>query len=117
MARLFFLTFLSLALASVCAATPLDQQEALQAAPGDKKWSWKDCGTYPNSSCQVFPPHSHAGDPSVPVHITSIEISPDPPKPGENMTVTVIGEATERVEVSRSGSLRHDSNVESRFYA
>lgn len=34
-----------------------------------------------------------------PVHIKSIKISPDPPKPGEDLTVSVIGEATERVEV------------------
>ena len=41
----------------------------------------------------------HAGDPSDPVHIKSIEISPDPPKPGEDMTVKVVGQADEVVEV------------------
>ena len=41
-----------------------------------------------------------AGDPSDPVHIKSIEISPDPPKPGANMTVKVVGQADEEVEVS-----------------
>ena len=39
------------------------------------------------------------GNPSDPVHIKSIEISPDPPKPGEDLTVTVVGEAIERIEV------------------
>lgn len=40
-----------------------------------------------------------AGNPTDPIHIKSIEISPDPPKPGEDLTVKVIGEATEIVEV------------------
>ncbi|KAJ3559763.1 hypothetical protein NM688_g134 [Phlebia brevispora] len=79
MARVFFFTLLSLVLAGLCSATPMDQQ-TLQTAVSDK-WSWKDCG-----------------NPTDPVEIKSIEISPDPPKPGEDLTVTVIGEAKERIE-------------------
>ena len=40
------------------------------------------------------------GAPTDPVHIKSIEVSPDPPKPGANMTVKVIGQADEQVEVT-----------------
>lgn len=37
--------------------------------------------------------------------IESIEVNPDPPKPGKNLTVTVHGTANERIEVSStSGS-------------
>ena len=42
------------------------------------------------------------GDEDFPMHVTSIEISPDPPKPGEELTVTAVGETTERVEASHS---------------
>lgn len=40
------------------------------------------------------------GDPSDPVHIKSIEIYPDPPQPGADMTVKVVGQAEETVEAS-----------------
>ena len=46
-----------------------------------------------------FYTHAQPGDPSDPVHIKSIEISPDPPRPGEDMTVKVVGQADEVVEV------------------
>lgn len=45
---------------------------------------------------------TETGNREDPVHIKSIKISPDPPKPGEVLTVSVIGEATERVEVRRT---------------
>ena len=41
-----------------------------------------------------------SGDDDFPMHVTSLEISPDPPKPGEELTVTAVGETTERVDVS-----------------
>lgn len=42
---------------------------------------------------------SPIGSPSDPVRIKSIDISPDPPLPGQDLTVTVVGEAKERIEV------------------
>ena len=49
----------------------------------------------------------NVGDPQTdPLEIKSIEISPDPPKPGEELTVKVVGEAREKVEVSVSALLR-----------
>ena len=39
------------------------------------------------------------GAPHNPIKIKSIDISPDPPKAGEDLTVTVKGIAHERVEV------------------
>jgi hypothetical protein len=35
------------------------------------------------------------------MQIESIDVSPNPPKPGEDLTVTVKGEVTERIEVNR----------------
>lgn len=43
-----------------------------------------------------------AGSPSDAVQIESITVSPDPPKPGEDMTVTVKGTALETIEVRSS---------------
>ncbi|PPQ97561.1 hypothetical protein CVT26_002346 [Gymnopilus dilepis] len=44
-------------------------------------WDWKDCGQDTDA-----------------VRIQSIDISPDPPKPGKDLTVTVTGIAKERIE-------------------
>jgi hypothetical protein len=44
----------------------------------------------------------YSGKPSDSVHIRSIDISPDPPVPGENLTVKVVGEAKSTVEVGLS---------------
>ncbi|CAL1695450.1 unnamed protein product [Somion occarium] len=79
MARLSLLTLL-LASSVLGLASPRTQQETLQSALSDK-WKWSDCGLDSN-----------------PIHIESIEITPDPPKPGEDLTVTVKGVASERVE-------------------
>ncbi|KAF8756164.1 Glutamine amidotransferases class-II [Rhizoctonia solani] len=45
------------------------------------RWSWTDCGL-----------------PSDGVQIKSIEVSPDPPKPGQDLTVTVIATADQPIE-------------------
>ncbi|KAI8981291.1 ML domain-containing protein [Trametes punicea] len=83
MARFAFLLLLAAVLGSV-APTPVDEQQLLgnsaSLAPG-KEWDWVDCGT-----------DSHV------VHINSIEVSPDPPKRGEDLTITVEGVADEDVQ-------------------
>ncbi|KAI0094745.1 ML domain-containing protein [Irpex rosettiformis] len=80
MTRLALLTLLGLAASGLSAVSPLGQQDTFQNVLSDK-WSWEDCG-----------------NPTDPVHIKSIEISPDPPVPGGDLTVAVIGEATRKVE-------------------
>ncbi|KAI0080100.1 MD-2-related lipid-recognition [Panus rudis PR-1116 ss-1] len=55
-------------------------QEPLPTITSDR-WKWTDCGS-----------------PSDPIRIKSIDISPDPPKPGEDLTVKVKGVANQRVE-------------------
>ncbi|KAH7334395.1 ML domain-containing protein [Rhizoctonia solani] len=44
------------------------------------RWSWTDCGV-----------------PSDGVQIKSIEVSPDPPKPGQDMTVTVVATSIKEI--------------------
>lgn len=39
------------------------------------------------------------GSETNPIQIKSIEVSPDPPKPGQDLTVTVSGTAVETIEV------------------
>jgi len=45
----------------------------------------------------------YVGLPTDVVIIESLEISPDPPKPGQDLTVTLKARAAEIVEVSRPG--------------
>ncbi|KAI0673511.1 ML domain-containing protein [Trametes maxima] len=82
MARFGFLFLLAAAL-SGAAASPVDEQEMLgNPAPlaTGQDWSWTDCGT-----------GSHI------VHINDIKVSPDPPKRGEELTITVEGVASQDV--------------------
>ncbi|KAG8688404.1 Phosphatidylglycerol/phosphatidylinositol transfer protein [Ceratobasidium sp. 394] len=47
----------------------------------NSRWKWTDCGS-----------------PDDIVHIKSIEVSPDPPQPGKDLTVTAIGVADKEIE-------------------
>ncbi|KAF5377590.1 hypothetical protein D9615_005331 [Tricholomella constricta] len=65
-------------------ANPVDHQVSLQ--PDDTpriadKWAYKDCGS-----------------PTDPIQIQSIHVSPDPPQPGKDLTVEVVGKATRVIE-------------------
>ncbi|KAJ7024491.1 putative vacuole protein [Mycena alexandri] len=46
-----------------------------------RDWSWSDCGL-----------------PTDAILLKSIEVSPDPPAPGKNLTITVKGTANQRIE-------------------
>ena len=50
--------------------------------------------------------HESIGSTSDVVQIESITVSPDPPKPGEDLTVTVKGTAQENIEVRHSAMVR-----------
>ncbi|KAI0064080.1 hypothetical protein BV25DRAFT_1823588 [Artomyces pyxidatus] len=85
MARLSLLTFIAFALLSSTQATPLESQLNL-AVPDElihanTKWSWESCGSETDG-----------------VHIQSIAISPDPPKAGANLTITVVASAQDKIE-------------------
>ncbi|KAI9572896.1 ML domain-containing protein [Boletus coccyginus] len=76
-----------LSLLAVCAGAALASSSAEQQVLSDAsvqlsdKWSYTDCG-----------------QPTDPVQIQSIAVSPDPPEPGKNLTVTVAGTAIETIQ-------------------
>ncbi|KAI1793926.1 ML domain-containing protein [Ganoderma leucocontextum] len=82
MAR-FSLLFLIAAAVGGSVASPVqdDQKVLFPGVPSGKRWDWKDCGT-----------DAHL------VHINSIEVSPDPPARGQDLTITVDGVAKGPVE-------------------
>lgn len=99
MARFAFLAVLLTACASIASAIP--SQEPLNDL--SDKWHWTDCGMGLERSSlrhHVFTYTYSPGNPTDPLRVTSISISPDPPKPGEELTVTVTGEATTTIEAS-----------------
>ena len=53
----------------------------------------------------------YKGGPEFPIHIKSLRISPDPPKPGENLTINAIGEASETIEARVARFLRYSPNL------
>lgn len=52
-----------------------------------------------------------SGGPSHLIHIDDIQITPDPPQKGQQMSVTVKGTAKDRIEVSVSSSGAFDSRL------
>ncbi|RPD82023.1 hypothetical protein L226DRAFT_607227 [Lentinus tigrinus ALCF2SS1-7] len=80
MARFGLLLLLAAALGGVV-ATPIEEEQVLFPGVPDKRWDWSDCGT-----------ESHI------VHVKSIQVSPDPPERGQDLTITVEGVADASVE-------------------
>lgn len=64
---------------------PPAQSKAWNAGPPGSGWAWSDCGL-----------------PDDAVSVQSIEVSPDPPVPGQNMTVTARGTVKEEIRVSHA---------------
>ncbi|KAH9486859.1 Phosphatidylglycerol/phosphatidylinositol transfer protein [Psilocybe cubensis] len=82
--RLFFLSVASLSIVPLSLALVAADQQPLQAVGGPvhttDSWSWKNCGLETD-----------------PVQIHSISVSPDPPEPGKDLTVTVNAEVVEEI--------------------
>ncbi|KAF7966635.1 hypothetical protein HWV62_37593 [Athelia sp. TMB] len=84
MARLSFLALFAVALAGVVQANPIEERGLWQAqgpVHTTESWEYKDCGL--------------ASDP---IEIKSIEVSPDPPQPGQDLTVKVHAYVNQRIE-------------------
>ena len=108
MTRLSFVAFLALAFSGVALAAPPASQEivAVDDVHTTAGWSYSICGTcVACSGCNVEPNDFvwRAGDPSDSVIIKSLNISPDPPKPGQQVTVTINAYTSEVIEVRPSG--------------
>ncbi|KAN0128413.1 ML domain containing protein [Lactarius tabidus] len=86
MARLLALIVVALFATSNAGLLPTSQQQQLVTNQGSpvhatQGWSYEDCGL-----------------PTDPIQVDSISVSPDPPKPGQDLTVTVNAHAQEQVE-------------------
>jgi hypothetical protein len=94
--------------------------------PGDtvhttESWEWMDCGTT-HSSLNASNTHLSTGNPSDPVQIRNITVFPDPPKPGQDLTVTVSGTVKKQIEASnqldqRSVTLNHSAMTQEGAFA
>ena len=85
---MLFSSLTAFLLASATLANPVaysDEQFALNAEDGPisvaSKWSWENCG-----------------EDTWPIKVNSIDVSPDPPKPGADLTVKVNAEALETID-------------------
>ncbi|KAG6829394.1 Phosphatidylglycerol/phosphatidylinositol transfer protein [Tricholoma furcatifolium] len=79
MVRLNFIALLGLATVSLVYANPVQQQVAIQEdlpVHTNDKWGWENCGS-----------------PEDLLEITQIQVIPDPPQPGKDLTVKVTGQA------------------------
>lgn len=101
-----FLTLLVATLAPLCAmgSVVLQQNDMPEGDLPVKTidgWEWTDCGMFvtSNSTELSLSTMGLPGDSTDPVEIKSIEISPDPPKPGQDLTVKVTLTAKEEIEV------------------
>lgn len=81
MVRLFSVSLLAMLAGLTFANSPPAQEVMNQPVHTMEGWSWSDCGS-----------------PEDVIQIKSISLSPDPPKPGQDLTVTVVGTAQQRVE-------------------
>lgn len=96
-----------LSLLAVCAGAVLASSSPEQQVLSDAsvqlsdKWSYTDCGAHTPSSLEQTT-DGYTGQPTDPVQIQSIAVSPDPPEPGKNLTVTVAGTAIETIQVQLS---------------
>jgi hypothetical protein len=104
MARLSFLTLIFVSLfVSTNANLLVSSQQPVANQDGGvhiaESWSWEDCGQlfctpFTQPTAQAF-----QGSPTDGIQIESIRVSPDPPKPGQDLTVTVEATAEEEIEV------------------
>jgi len=106
MVRYSLLALCALPLAIQALASPppqvaLQPDEPVHTTAG---WSYINCGMYDavhlhlNSYC-ILP-----GTPDDVIQIESIQVTPDPPQPGKDLTVRVVGVASEIIQASSNPS-------------
>ncbi|KZP31260.1 hypothetical protein FIBSPDRAFT_1037711 [Athelia psychrophila] len=83
MARLSFLALFAVALAGIAQGNPVEQRSLQQQGPVHTTGGWD---------------YAVCGVASDPIEIKSIEITPDPPKAGEDITVKVNAYVHRRIE-------------------
>lgn len=103
MARLSLLALLAVSVSGLSQAV-LAQQEPLNGpVHTSDSWTYKVCGMfYLQLVClDAAADMLVAGAESDVIQVKSIEVSPDPPAPGKDLTVTVKAYAQDRIEVRR----------------
>jgi len=107
MTRFPLVAFLALAFSGVTLAAPPLSQEIVTVddVHTTAGWSYSVCGmsVFVVRDATSWTKRCHAGDPEDIVTINSLTISPDPPKPGQQITVTIDAFTSETIEVSESG--------------
>ncbi|KIK93650.1 hypothetical protein PAXRUDRAFT_828750 [Paxillus rubicundulus Ve08.2h10] len=82
MVRFFSFSLLAVLAGAAFANTNVEEQVLVETPVHTTEgWSYTDCGL-----------------PSDPVQLKSISLFPDPPKPGQDLTITVVGTAVETIE-------------------
>lgn len=72
-----------------------------------EKWSYSDCGKRISLDLidaepeLIQRPAPVPGNPADIIQLHSLQVSPDAPKPGENLTITVSGTVLQRIEVRK----------------
>ena len=101
MIRLFPLSLLAVFVGTALADTAVEQQVLDTSVRFFDSWSYVNCGgNTPYSRNHMS--DAQTGLPSDPIQLQSITLSPDPPKPGKDLTVTVSGTAHEAIKVRLS---------------
>ncbi|KAG2159945.1 ML domain-containing protein [Suillus bovinus] len=81
MVHIFSVSLLVMLAGLASASSPPSQEVMNQPVHTMEGWSWSDCGS-----------------PTDAVQLKSISLSPDPPKPGQDLTVTVVATAQQPIE-------------------
>lgn len=76
----------------------------LSAYAANAGWEYADCGMR-TWAMRAFAYRNFVGSPSNPIQIDSIELSPDPPVPGQDLTVKVKALVTEVIEEGASADV------------
>ncbi|KAG6820105.1 hypothetical protein H0H93_005252 [Arthromyces matolae] len=100
MVHLPLISAFAIATAALSLANPVQQVALNDLAPINtaNKWSWTNCGWFDSQTPSIFMLKSCTGNPEDVILIEDIQVSPDPPQPGKDLTVTVKGVATSTIE-------------------
>jgi len=98
------LALVTLSLSALSLGSPLDNQAVLLSDNfvQEPRWKYRTCGMSPSrplSSGLIYELSCPDNDEDPIVHIKSIELSPDSPAPGKDLTVKVKAETSETIEV------------------
>ena|ERR1700722_3367834 len=99
MARSFLYFLIASALTGVTRSSeiPLFPHDPIPAS----SWEYSNCGAYLLLMATDIQLSSVAGQLTDLIQIHSIKVSPDPPKPGQDLTVTVSAYVQEEIEASQ----------------